>query len=327
MLHALNSRQNEAENVPWLRLPGMCCKALGGDPHQADPVAAAWILFNKAAHIMDSVEDRDELNSWSIESLPEVHTNLDGRAVAGSKNSSATGATLASAISSANSAAISAATGLYFTANLILHDLDARLADPAAAQQIRAEFLSRFLVMCSGQHLDLIQPNPTIEQYYKIASAKSGEFFAVACWAGGRLAADQFEVLAGLRQFGLQIGLIIQMLDDLKDLRELRIIPIANRADRLLRSLPVIYVLDVLPVSEKDRLISLFTEPQLTSEHEFEIHELIEGKGGTLYLLAELEGSRQLAEEGLAQAGIKNPQTSPLLSLLNQLCSLDPNGD
>ncbi len=318
MLHVLNLQQNEAEKLPWLRLPGMCCQALGGDPHQADPVAAAWILFNKAAHIMDSVEDRDELNSWSIESLPEAHTNSDAKTATGYKNSSATGATYATAIS--------AATGLYFTANLILHDLDARLAYPAAAQQIRAEFLSRFLVMCCGQHLDLIQPNPTIEQYYKIASAKSGEFFAVACWAGGRLASDQFEVLAGLRQFGLQIGLIIQMLDDLKDLRELRIIPIANRAARLLRSLPVIYVLDVLPESEKNRLISLFIEPQLTSEHEIEIHELIEGKGGTLYLLAELEGSRQMAEDGLAQAGIKNPHISPLHALLNQLCSLDPNG-
>jgi len=149
---ALNSGRNKQELSIWAELPGLCCQAAGGLPRTADPVAAAWLLFYTAASIMDHVEDAEQPDPWWAD----------------------LGA----------GAAINVATGLYFSACLLLSELDSWLGDHEAASQIRSQVLGRFLVMCSGQHLDLIRPSPTLDQYWDLARAKSGAFFTFACWAG-----------------------------------------------------------------------------------------------------------------------------------------------
>ncbi len=223
MRFALNALNGENDNREWALLPGLCCQAAGGAPDVALPIAAAWLLFYAAAKVMDDVEDRDDPDVWWAE--------------IGSRG------------------AISAATGLYFTASLLLSRLDLWLEDQEAAREIRSGMLSRFMEMCSGQHLDLMVEKPNLEEYQRIAAAKSGTFFSMACWAGARLATNELKILDGFQQYGKQMGLLVQLSDDLMDFKRLKADPEAQKINNLIRSFPVVSVLETCSEPEKKAIL------------------------------------------------------------------------
>jgi geranylgeranyl pyrophosphate synthase len=287
MRRALNKQQGERGENSLASLPAYCCAAAGGDPGDAFPVAAAWLLFYTAAHLMDGVEDQDELDPWWEELGPGT--------------------------------AASAATGLYFTATLALNRLDDFLSERETPHELRAGILNRFLVMGSGQHLDLVQTHPILEQYWQIAGAKSGAFFAMACWAGARLATDRADILDGFDQFGFETGLLIQILDDLMEFRHLASSPEKKRVRSLRRSLPVVYTLEVCSEEERNRLNGLFEADYLLPEHAEDIVSAIEENGGVLYMLMELDRHRQLALDGLKRAQVSGSMENIFIALLDEL--------
>jgi competence protein ComQ len=271
----------------WAALPGLCCQAAGGEAQWTDAVAAAWLLFYAAAHLMDSVEDQDEPDPWWAMQGPGL--------------------------------ALNAATGLYFSACLALEELDdlpiSRQTQRAAAVQV----LQPFLLMSSGQFADFNTPEPTLEEYWRIASAKSGAFFSLACQAGARLATDRPEVLEGFQQFGLNMGLLIQILDDLGDYRDLTEQKGAVDARSLLRSLPAAYLREVCTGEIIERFNRLVWKAGHNPEAAAEIVQMIEGNGGVLYLLAELDKRRSLALTGLKRAAKPSPAREALAALLDKL--------
>ncbi len=287
MRFSLNTLLGKASNQAWASLPGLCCQAAGGNEGDADSIAAAWLTFYAAARIMDSVEDRDDPDDWWAASGP--------------------------------ARAISAATGLYFTASLAINQLDLTLGDPVRSHQIRDGMLRRFLEMSSGQHLDLSVPQPSLDQYWWIAQAKSGAFFEMACWAGARLASHQPEVLQGFQQYGRQVGLMIQMLDDLKDMQWLDERKPDLDLNGLKRSLPVVFVLEVCADSERNALLELLEKTNPQSEDLVAITQTIERNGGGFFLLTELDRHRQLALDGLEQAQARSPAKELLAALVDLL--------
>lgn len=281
---ALTSGKSERDTSTWAGLPGLCCQASGGDPRKADSIAAAWLLFYTAASIMDHVEDDEEPDPWWAE----------------------LGA----------GPAVNVATGLYFSACLALSRLDAQLGDPKTASEIRTKVLDRFLAMCSGQHLDLTRAEPTLQQYWEIARAKSGAFFTLACWAGARLATAQPEVLDGFSKYGEHIGLLVQILDDLEEFRDLEILLRRGDQDSLSHALPVIYVREVCPPTVKDQFDDLLAKAGSVPDVSGKIYQLVESSGGVLYVLAELEKHRSMALEGLERASAIQPAKQRLVDLL-----------
>jgi geranylgeranyl pyrophosphate synthase len=273
----------------WALLPGLCSQAAGGDERFADPVAAAWLLFYAAAHLMDSLEDQDDADPWWAE----------------------LGA----------GAAINAATGLYFSACLSLQELNSLPVDSQTAREVTAQVLQPFMVMCSGQHQDLVSPVLTLEQYWRIASAKSGAFFAMACRAGARLATTQTEIIDGLQQFGLHLGLLLQVLDDLQDYKELSESHRLANPRSLLRSLPAVYMREVASPQAKDRFDALLLQAHTNPAAVIELTQIIEQNGGVLYLLVELDKHYDLALAGLDAAGVRSLAREALVSALNQLYS------
>lgn len=281
---ALTSGKSERDTSKWAELPGLCCQAAGGDPRSADPIAAAWLLFYTAASIMDHVEDAEEPDLWWAE----------------------LGA----------GPAVNVATGLYFSACLALSQLEEYSSDQKTASEIRARVLERFLVMCSGQHLDLTQSEPSLQQYWEIAQAKSGAFFTLACWAGARLAAPRPEALDGFGQFGEHVGMLVQILDDLEEFRDLEKRLSQGDYCSLSHALPVIYVREVCPATIAEQLNDLLLQSGSATGAVEEIYRVVESSGGVLYLLAELEKHRRLALEGLERAGALQPGRQKLVSLL-----------
>ncbi len=300
MRQALPARSQErdqqaARRLSWVTIPNICCVAVGGDPEWADEIAIAWLLFNLAAHVFDSVEDQDNPDPWWQEMGP--------------------------------SAGLNAASGLYFTASLALNRLYLDPARREAAQAINQRFFTQLMQMSAGQHRDLTLAQLTLEDYWEIAASKSGRFFSLAAWAGARLACSDGDRLQGFDQFGHHFGLLIQLLDDLQDFRDSQ-----NSTEQsiesktILRSFALAYALDVFSGQEKTRLVGLMDQlvnrPIAGSGEGGELIEMIERSGAALYLTIEVERHRGLALAALDRALPPLSERDQLIALLPDLQSI-----
>lgn len=274
----------------WAQLPGLCCQAAGGDPLWADELTAAWLLLYLAADLMDSVQDGDEPDPWWAEQGPGT--------------------------------ALSAATGLFFSASLALNRLQTQSLQHAAAGEVVKDFYRSFLIMSSGQYLDLLQAQPSLEQYWQIAASKSGVFFSLACRSGARLATAETARLQGFSQFGKHLGMLVQVRDDLEDLMA---DPEDQTDPRLLatsRSLPVVYALEVSPPNVRSRLLDCLQRSAADEDAAREAWNLVDESGAALYVVAEMEQHRSQAMRALEQAQANPAARERLLGLVNQIGSL-----
>lgn len=285
---ALTSRSEGGRDPNlWVSLPGLCCQAAGGRAEWADPVAASWLLFYAAAHLMDSVEDGDAPDAWWAQGGPGL--------------------------------ALNAATGLYFSACLALQKLSVRLAPEGARLSAAERVLRPFLVMSSGQYADFVGPPSGLDQYWQVAGAKSGSFFALACEAGASLAPGVSGELEEYRQYGLNLGLVIQILDDLADFRDLSEGRRTLTSQELERSLLTVYLTEVSSADLRRRFLDLLDRAATGEPVYGAIAEMIEQNGGVLYLQAELDLRRRQAIRALDQAGAREPARSKLEALIHVL--------
>jgi hypothetical protein len=170
---------------PPVYLPFLCCEANGVDPHRAVGVASAWFLLQVAAHLLDKVEDQ-ELDVIGMLHEQGMCANLS--------------------------------TGMIFVAEWILNHLELDRVDAGTAWDIQRAFQETVLSVCSGQHLDISITTPDLSTCWKIAEAKSGAAFALACYVGTRAATQQSDRLRHLENFGRSLGTIVQISDDIEDL-------------------------------------------------------------------------------------------------------------
>ena len=170
-------------SVSFTGLTGLCCEAVGGSREQAAKAATAWNLLWMAAHLLDDVED-------------------------------ATATDHAEASSRERGSTINVATGLIISAGWALNQVN----DPQVGTQLRDDFYRTVLKMCAGQQADLTLSEPTLEQCWQKAEAKSGLFFALACRSGGRLASANEAQIDQLSEYGLQIGILVQIWNDFSGL-------------------------------------------------------------------------------------------------------------
>jgi geranylgeranyl pyrophosphate synthase len=274
----------------WAQLPGLCCQAAGGDPLRADDFAAAWLLLYLAADLMDSVQDGDAPDPWWAEQGPGM--------------------------------ALSVATGLFFSASLALNRFRALDSQEQASAEVVKDFYQSFLYMSSGQYLDLLQAQPSLEEYWQIAAAKSGVFFSLACRTGARLAIAERARVDSFSHFGKHLGLLIQIRDDLEDLMA---DPKDQADQRLLatsRSLPVAYALQVSSPDVRSRLLDCLQRSPKDDQAAREAWDLVEESGAALYVVAELERHRTQALQALEQAQASPPARERLKGLVNKMGSL-----
>ena len=271
----------------WALLPGLCCQAAGGEPRRADDLALAWFLFYIAAHYFDQVEDQDPpedgIPVWS----PGVSVNL--------------------------------ATGVLLAASFILNRLNQEANAPVNAERIIDDFYRSLLIMCNGQHLDLVTPQPTLEQWMQIAGAKSGAFFRLACHAGAAVATDQSATQDAFGDYGFRLGLLLQILDDLGDFRQ-----VTNSGGSVLsadagRSLAMVYAREVLPSDQQLVLSETLADASVSVQAAQKVVDLLDQCGAGLYLDIEIERQRELGIQALHSINPQPPAGEILLSLLTDL--------
>jgi len=262
-------------------LPSICCQAAGGEPQWADEFAAAWLLFYTAAHLLDKIEDQDPTEPW-WEDL-------------------GTGAVLNVAI------------GYCFCASQVINGLYQKKEIEESVEDIVDGIYDELLVMCSGQHRDLIHPEPNLEQYWKTTGAKSGAFFKLACRSGARLGTGNERKLAGYSQYGHHFGILVQILDDLEEFERLMNSKGVSQSTGIGRSLPVAYALEHLPRDSSTRLWEYINGGAESAEPVF---DLIDQSGAGFYLSLEIQRHREAAMNGLEQAAPIAPLGEILISML-----------
>jgi geranylgeranyl pyrophosphate synthase len=283
-----NYSQNTS-GLSWLELPRLCCQAMGGDPKISAGITAAWGLLYTAAHTMDTIEDNDIADPWW--------------------------AHLGSA------AAINTATGLYASSTLFLLELFHQGISYPIVTDILGKFHQTILMMCSGQHIDITRKKLSLDEYWQVAESKSGSFFALACYAGARLATNDTYILSRLLNFGSHLGMLIQINDDAKDFYSL-LIRRNGKLNRPLCLLPIVYTMEVSSPEKCSQLHEVLEKFEENPTRILEMREILEHAGAGLYLITKAEQHRQEAILSLDEIDIEQTIYNRLSDMLDQVSLL-----
>lgn len=172
-------------------LPLLACQAAGGGSEDAFPVAAAWILHIMGGRILDDLADNQGKESiWQ----------QNGRSTALSYSLFALGA---------------ANTALCY------------IQKEWAYRDISQKFNQALALAAKGQQEPINSAASSIEDYFKVIAAKTGIVFALGAWAGGYVAMSEpllhesdLKACQALYNYGLNTGMMFQIVDDCTDLAE-----------------------------------------------------------------------------------------------------------
>lgn len=273
--------------LDWILLPGLCCQAAGGKPSATNEIASAWLLLYTAAHIFDCIEDQDQLDDNLARWGPGVNINI--------------------------------ATGLVISASSIVNDLHQIEHTREIAHELGQDFFGSILTMASGQHADLVSEQLKLMQWNEIAEAKSGSFFSLACRSGARLGTGDPQKIKGYSDYGFQLGMMLQILDDMEDLKSAYDPENPILVDRINCSLTVAYALEVLPDDEGRQLLTWIKSGSQEVKTVNNVISLLDRCGATLYLQAELDRHRNLGLTALDKAESESLAAAQLAELINEM--------
>ncbi len=272
------AQDSEAAGYPLSLLPLLACESAGGSPCRALPVAAAWRAMHIAAKLLDDVEDGD------VARLSPVPTDAPR--------------------------VINLATGYIALANMAL----ARLAEDSDSLlwfSIQQDFSLAMLQTTEGQHADLsAREECTLKDYLRIAGAKSGRCFSLASRAGARCATSDPGVLFRYNAFGYNMGILLQITDDLEGFHA----P-CSQSDLLRggRTLPVVYALSVASPPERLHLEQWLAQAGAGDlEAVKQARQLMIALGTEVYMRAEATRYRCRALAALAATDGDGFLTGPL---------------
>ena len=161
-------------------LPVFTCMAVGGKAETAVPVAAAWVLSELAARLFDDLQDQDKQhNIWNQWPLAKT---------------------------------LPVGLGLLFAAETCL----TRLPILATAKiDILTQINEAGIYAARGQAKPM--QDDTLTTYFNHVISKAGLMVATYCYAGARLHTNSTEQLQTIYDFGLTLGTLMQLNDDIRD--------------------------------------------------------------------------------------------------------------
>ncbi len=274
--------------ISFTLLPILTCQAAGGTLRQGIPVAAAWRALHIAAHLLDSVQDGD-VRHLSGSSLDDPRL-------------------------------INLATGFIALAGLALTRL-AEVQGPQTASMLYRDFHQAILRTAGGQHLDLTLSHPPgLATYFHIIGLKSGQPFALAARAAAQVANAPSHQVARYEQFGYNVGMLVQIADDLAGFR--RTGPQGDiQAGRW--PLPLVYALEVAAPEEALRLRAGLAYAVHGGDAADEVRALVTSLGGETYTMLEMARYRRRALAALEPYG---SQDDPLRNWLQRLYQVVSQG-
>jgi len=124
--------------------------------------------------------------------------------------------------------------------------------------------------------------NITEEEYFKLITKKTASLFSACCQLGA--ASSGIKKLNKVERFGLNLGLIFQIKDDLFDYSYRRIgKPTAIDIKNQKITLPLIYTLNKVNISDKKFIINSYRNKKRLKRNKNRIFEIIDNNGGFKY--------------------------------------------
>ncbi|SHJ13177.1 competence protein ComQ [Desulfosporosinus lacus DSM 15449] len=268
----------------WAQLTLTVCDSAGGNFEVGLQGAVAMELYALAADILDDIQDQDN------NALPWRKVPL-GQAI-----------NLATCILVLSYKALSNISSSHF-------------------EDVSNVFNQMGLQACDGQFQEFsndIKESISLKEYFSIIMKKSGSITAGACKIGAILGnADQTQINQ-LEQFGINLGVMSQIKNDLADFLDLET---KNDFVSGRKTLPLVYLLEVLSKEKAEELKSLSslakTSPdQFGSKEKEQLKKLVINEGTIHYSLVMHELYKQRAIEIIAGISITKKGKEKLIKLV-----------
>ena len=160
----------------------------------------------------------------------------------------------------------------------------------------------------------------TEEEYLKVINAKTAVLFGAACEVGAIIANQSSNYCKAMRNFGMKLGEIFQITDDLLDYftqGEARGKNIGDDFAEGKVTLPLIFLARRLPEDKKGKLLRLITAQERTSEDFHWVIDLLTRFDIKNQILEYLEDFKISADKLLDEINIRNESKEYLKSLVN----------
>jgi octaprenyl-diphosphate synthase len=147
--------------------------------------------------------------------------------------------------------------------------------------------------MAEGQLMELVHTDDwemSRETYMKIITAKTAVLMSAACACGAIISGAEKNAELSLGQFGLNMGIAFQLMDDLLDYTSSEDVfgkPVGKDLKEGKITLPLIYTLPKIEVSEKNRLMNLFKNRQANEKDYQQLMGLVRSKGALDHIRGE----------------------------------------
>ncbi|MFZ1815643.1 MAG: polyprenyl synthetase family protein [Rhizobiaceae bacterium] len=208
-------------------LPQLCSQLVGGDLRQSLPATAAWILSDLSSDVFDDVQDRDGKDRVWNQWQPHV--------------------------------AISVGLALLFAAQRCLAHIE---TSHRAMAEISRRWADTGMLAAHAQSFCQSNP-PTIKRYFEQLIAKSGTIFSTVAWTGAYIGAGASTELAAIEEYGLNLGILIQLRDDCRDMTSQQVLGDLQQGEF---TLPVLHGLQMKEHPLHSRLTSLCFSQERLSE-------------------------------------------------------------
>ncbi len=139
--------------------------------------------------------------------------------------------------------------------------------------------------MAEGQIMELVHTDDwetSREEYMEIITAKTAALMSTACACGAMISGAENEAEQSLGEFGLNMGIAFQLMDDLLDYTSSEEVfgkPVGKDLKEGKITLPLIYTLPKIEAPEGNRLENLFKNHQATEENYRQLIGLVRSKG------------------------------------------------
>lgn len=262
---------------PFLTM--ISCESISGNSQKALPLAAGVELLHNFTLIHDDIMDHSLLRR----NLPAVHVKYG------------------------EPAAILAGDLLYAKSFEAILDTS---VDFNVFKQLQQDFINSAIAICEGQQLDIeFEKRKTIteQEYLDMISKKTATLFELAGKGGGLIGGGNKQEIAGLKIYGLALGLAFQIWDDYLDISSKAVTlgkDIGNDIRNGKKTLIAVHSLSQATGNEKKLLDGIFGNHHASEQEVMKVYTLFRELGSVDY-------AQQRAEYYVNQA-------KDALSILNQ---------
>ncbi|MDW3194083.1 MAG: polyprenyl synthetase family protein [Cytophagales bacterium] len=164
------------------------------------------------------------------------------------------------------------------------------------SQTIKEMSEGELLQMEKARKLDI-----TEEVYYDVIRQKTASLIAACCAIGASSAKSDGEVVARMREFGLNVGMAFQIKDDLFDYGTFEIgKPTGIDIKEKKMTLPLIHALKQVGKAERKKVINKMKKSAKQPKFVTEVIDFVKSHGGLEYAIEAMDRYHQKAQEILA---------------------------